>query len=107
MLWSDSSRKLSFGIAAALGVIVGSLAWSLRSRSFRWEGFRDIEDTVRHLLGAALMGFGGVVAMGCTIGQGVTGLSTLAASSILTFFSIIAGAVVTLKHQCRKLPGED
>lgn len=106
MLWSDSSRKLSFGIAAALGVIVGSLAWSLRSRSFRWEGFRDIEDTVGHLLGAALMGFGGVVAMGCTIGQGVTGLSTLAAGSILTFFSIIAGAVVTLMHQYRKLPAE-
>lgn len=103
MLWSDTSRKMSFGIASALGVIAGSLAYALLSRSFRWEGFRDIEDTANHLAGAALMGFGGVVAMGCTIGQGVTGFSTLAAGSILTFLSIIAGALAALKYQYWKL----
>jgi len=107
MLWSDSSRKLSFGIASALGVIAGSLAYALASRRFRWEGFRDIEDTAHHLLGAALMGFGGVVAMGCTIGQGISGFSTLAAGSILTFCAIIAGAVVALKYQYRKLMREE
>ena len=102
-LWSDSSRKLSFGIASALGVIAGSLAYALASRSFRWEGFRDIEDTANHLVGAALMGFGGVVAMGCTIGQGISGFSTLAAGSILTFLAIISGAVAALKYQYWKL----
>jgi uncharacterized membrane protein YedE/YeeE len=99
MWWSDSSRKMSFGIASVLGVIVGSMAYALASRSFRWEGFRDIEDTANHLVGAALMGFGGVVAMGCTIGQGITGFSTLAAGSILTFLSIISGALAALKYQ--------
>ena len=103
MLWSDTSRKMSFGIASALGVIAGSMAYALASRSFRWEGFRDIEDTANHLLGAALMGFGGVLAMGCTIGQGVSGISTLAAGSILTFVAIIAGALAALKYQYWKL----
>ena len=99
MLWSDSSRKLSFTIASALGVIAGSLAYALATRSFRWEGFRDVEDTARHLAGAALMGFGGVVGMGCTIGQGISGVSTLAAGSILTLLSIVAGAAAMLKYQ--------
>ena len=103
MLWSDSSRKLSFSIASALGVVAGSLAYALASGRFRWEGFRDIEDTANHLLGAALMGFGGVVAMGCTIGQGLSGLSTLAAGSILSFFAFIAGAVAALKYQYWKV----
>jgi uncharacterized membrane protein YedE/YeeE len=99
MLWSDSSRKLSFGIASALGVIAGSMIYALASGSFRWEGFRDVEDTANHLVGAALMGFGGVVAMGCTIGQGLTGFSTLAAGSILAFAAFIGGAVLALKYQ--------
>ena len=103
MLWSDTSRRMSFGIACALGVIAGSMAYALASRSFRWEGFRDIEDTANHLFGAALMGFGGVLAMGCTIGQGISGFSTLAAGSILTFLAIIAGAVAALKYQYWKL----
>lgn len=99
MLWSDNSRKLSFTIACALGVVAGSLAYALATRSFRWEGFRDIEDTANHLLGAALMGFGGVVGMGCTIGQGISGVSTLAAGSLLTLAAIIAGAFAMLKYQ--------
>ena len=99
MLWSDSSRKMSFAIAGTFGVIAGSMAYALLSRSFRWEGFRDVEDTANHLLGAALMGFGGVVATGCTIGQGLTGFSTLAAGSMLAFASFIAGATAALKYQ--------
>ena len=92
ILWSDTSRKMSFGIAAALGVIAGSFAWSMLTRSFRWEGFVSIEDTASHLIGAALMGFGGVVAMGCTVGQGISGFSTLALGSIVTFLSIVLAA---------------
>jgi uncharacterized membrane protein YedE/YeeE len=99
MLWSDSSRKLTFAITTVLGVIAGSGAWALLTRSFRWEGFASVEDTANHLLGAALMGFGGVTAMGCTVGQGITGFSTLALGSMLTFLAIIAGAVAMLKFQ--------
>ncbi len=99
MLWSDSSRKMSFAVASALGVVAGSMGYALASRRFRWEGFRDVEDTANHLVGAALMGFGGIVAMGCTIGQGITGLSTLALGSVLTFAAIVIGATVALKYQ--------
>jgi len=103
LLWSDSSRQLSFGIATVLGVITGAAAWALPTRTFRWEGFAGLEDTANHLLGAALMGFGGVVAMGCTVGQGISGFSTLALGSILTFLAIVAGAAATLKFQYWRL----
>ncbi|HEX6736584.1 MAG TPA: YeeE/YedE family protein [Azonexus sp.] len=103
LLWSDSSRTMSFGIATALGVIAGSFAWSLATRSFRWEGFASVEDTANHLIGAALMGFGGVLAMGCTVGQGISGFSTLALGSIVTFLAIVGGAVATLKFQYWRL----
>ena len=106
MLWSDSSRRLTCGIALALGVLAGSTLWALATRQFRWEGFRDVADLSRHLAGGALMGFGGVTAMGCTIGQGVTGVSTLALGSIITLLAIIAGAAATLKYEYWKLMRE-
>jgi len=90
---------LTFGIMALAGVVAGSLLWALVSRSFRIEWFASFRDFVNHLVGAVLMGFGGVLAMGCTIGQGVTGFSTLALGSILTFAAIVAGAAVTMKVQ--------
>ncbi len=107
MLWSDTSRTVTFAIATALGVIAGSFAWSIVTRSFRWEGFAGIEDTANHLLGAALMGFGGVVAMGCTVGQGISGFSTLALGSIVTFLAIVAGAAAMLKFQYWRMMRED
>jgi uncharacterized membrane protein YedE/YeeE len=106
MLWSDTSRTLTFAIATVLGVIAGSGAWALLTGNFRWEGFASVEDTASHLLGAALMGFGGVVAMGCTVGQGITGFSTLALGSIVTFLAIVAGAAATLKFQYWRLMRE-
>lgn len=99
MLWTDASRKVTFAIAVVLGIVLGSLIQSLLSGRFRLEGFRTAEDTGNHLIGAALMGFGGVVALGCTFGQGITGVSTLALGSIVTLFSIVAGAAVTMKFQ--------
>ncbi|PKO35325.1 MAG: transporter [Betaproteobacteria bacterium HGW-Betaproteobacteria-7] len=99
LLWSDTSRTVTFAIATVLGVIAGSFAWSLLTRNFRWEGFVSVEDTASHLIGGALMGFGGVLAYGCTVGQGITGFSTLALGSIVTFLAIVAGAAVTLKIQ--------
>ncbi len=99
MLWSDKSLTVTFGIAATLGIIAGSFAYALASRSFRWEGFAGAEDTANHVIGGLLMGFGGVTAMGCTIGQGLTGFSTLALGSILAFLAIVAGSALTMKVQ--------
>ena len=103
MFWSDASRKVTFAIATVLGVISGSAAYALISGRFRWEAFRDVEDTANHLIGAVLMGFGGVTAMGCTIGQGITGFSTLALGSMLSFAAIVFGAWTALKYQYWKL----
>lgn len=90
---------LTFGVMALAGVLAGSLLWSLVSRSFRIEWFASVRDFANHLVGAILMGFGGVLAMGCTIGQGVTGFSTLALGSILTFVAIVLGSASTMKVQ--------
>jgi uncharacterized membrane protein YedE/YeeE len=84
-------------------MLAGSLAWSLATRTFRLESFRDAQDLVNHLLGGALMGFGGVLGLGCTIGQGISGVSTLALGSFLAFFSIVAGAAATMKLQYWRL----
>ncbi|MFZ5573696.1 MAG: YeeE/YedE family protein [Pseudomonadota bacterium] len=97
------SSLLTFGIMALAGVILGSLLWSLVSRSFRIEWFASGRDFVNHLFGATLMGFGGVLAMGCTIGQAITGFSTLALGSILTFIAIVLGAAITMKVQYYKM----
>jgi uncharacterized protein len=97
LLWTDKSLHASFGIATALGVVLGSMACALASRSFRWEGFASLDDLRNQLLGAGLMGFGGVTAMGCTVGQGLTGVSTLALGSFIALAGIVGGAVVTLK----------
>ena len=99
LLWSDQSRIVTFGIAGVLGMIVGAAGVALATRSFRWEGFASIEDLVNHIVGGVLMGFGGVTALGCTIGQGLTGLSTLALGSLIAFAAIIAGCVAALKYQ--------
>jgi uncharacterized membrane protein YedE/YeeE len=101
--WTDQSRVLTFGIAAVVGTIVGSAAMALAMKTFRWEGFTTTEDLVNHIVGGILMGFGGVTALGCTIGQGLSGVSTLALGSILAFFSIVAGCVAALKYQMWRL----
>ncbi len=107
MLWTDQSLTITFGIMAALGVIAGSCAYALASRTFRWEGFTTKEDLANHMAGGVLMGFGGVTALGCTIGQGISGFSTLALGSILTFGAIIAGSAATMKYQYWKIMREN
>ena len=99
LLWSDKSLTVTFGIAATLGLILGSFAYAIVSRTFRWEGFAGAEDTANHVIGGLLMGFGGVTALGCTVGQGLTGFSTLALGSILAFLAIVAGSALTMKYQ--------
>jgi hypothetical protein len=103
MLWSDQSRIVTFGIAGVLGMLVGSAAMALATRTFRWEGFASTEDLVNHIAGGVLMGFGGVTALGCTIGQGLTGISTLALGSVLALLAIVAGCAAALKYQYWRL----
>jgi uncharacterized membrane protein YedE/YeeE len=103
VLWTDQSRTLTFGIAAVLGVAAGSAAAAVLTRSFRWEGFASVEDLAHHIVGGILMGFGGVTALGCTIGQGLTGVSTLAVGSFIALASIIAGSVLAMKYQAWRL----
>lgn len=99
MFFSDKSKVLTIGIVSVFGVVLGSAIYALSTRSFRWEGFRDAEDTANHLVGAVLMGVGGVAAMGCTVGQGLSGISTLSITSMLAVAAILAGSVAALKYQ--------
>ena len=90
MLWTDKSLHVTFGIASVLGR-GARLGWPRRwrTRSFRWEGFASMEDLRNQLVGAVLMGFGGVTALGCTIGQGLSGVSTLAIGSFIAVAGIV------------------
>ena len=94
---------LTFGVMALAGVIFGSFLWSLITRSFKIEWFASLKDFFNHFVGATLMGFGGVLSLGCTIGQGVTGVSTLAVGSIITFVAIVLGSAITMKIQYYKM----
>ena len=90
---------VTFGLVALAGIIVGSFLYALASRTFRIEWFASWGDFANHAAGGLLMGTGGVLAMGCTVGQAITGVSTLAIGSFLTFFSIVIGSVGTMKYQ--------
>ena len=98
---------LTFGIATVLGVVFGSFLYTVIFRKLRLEWFVSWKDFFNHVIGAVLMGIGGVLAMGCTIGQGISGVSTLALGSILTIVSIIAGSAATMKYQYYLMMRED
>jgi hypothetical protein len=102
MYFSDGSKKLTLGMVTALGLLLGAWAHACWQGAFRWEGFKQTEDLVLHLLGGALMGVGGVLAMGCTLGQGLSGLSTLSLGSFVAVSGIVWGAVVALSWQGRR-----
>ena len=103
MFFSDKSKALTLGIVSVVGVVVGSTAAALLGRSFRWEGFGNTEDVANHLVGGLLMGVGGVTALGCTIGQGLSGVSTLSLGSFIALAGIVAGAVLALRYQMWRL----
>jgi len=79
------------------GILAGSFAAAVASRTFRVEMFADRADMLRHMGGGALMGFGGVMAAGCTVGQGLTGVATLGIGSLIAFGGIVAGAIIAVK----------
>jgi len=103
MMFSDKSKVLTIGIVSVFGVIAGAAAYALISRTFRWEGFGNAEDVANHMVGGILMGAGGVTALGCTIGQGLSGVSTLAIGSFIVFAMIVVGAVLAFKYQMWRL----
>ncbi|MDH5424337.1 MAG: YeeE/YedE family protein [Gammaproteobacteria bacterium] len=102
-----NTTLISFGVMALFGVIAGSFVISLLTKAFRIEWFNDLKDFINHMFGAVLMGIGGVLGMGCTIGQGITGFSTLALGSILVFVSIVFGSALTMKIQFYKMVYEE
>ena len=105
MMYSDTSKVLTLGIIAVVGMILGSAFVAVVTKTFRWESFRNAEDTASHLVGASLMGFGGVTALGCTVGQGLSGISTLAIGSFLALPGFIFGAYLGLRYlQLRLAP---
>lgn len=99
MFYSDKSKVLTLGTVGVFGMVLGSAAAALAHRSFRWEGFGNTEDTANHIVGGVLMGFGGVTALGCTVGQGLSGVSMLALGSFIALASIIGGALLGLRYQ--------
>ena len=99
IFWTDQSRVMTFGIAGVLGMLAGSAGMAIVTKSFRWEGFTTTEDLANHVVGGILMGFGGVTALGCTIGQGLSGVSTLAVGSFLATGGIVAGCIAALRYQ--------
>ncbi len=103
LFFSDASKRTTVGIVSVAGVVIGSAALALARGRFRWEGFGGTSDLAHHLAGATLMGVGGVTALGCSIGQGVSGLSTLSLTSLVAVPSMIAGAVAGVKYQMWRL----
>ena len=86
-----------FGVMSGFGGLLGAFTAAFAVGRFHLVTFSDPADTLRNLLGATLMGVGGVMAMGCTIGQAVTGVSTLALGSFVSFGAIVAGGFWGLK----------
>lgn len=103
MFFSDKNKVLTWSVVSVAGVVLGSFAMALVRRDFRWEGFRDQEDTANHLVGATLMGVGGVTALGCTIGQGLSGVSTLSFTSLVAVAAIMLGARLGFAYQIWRL----
>lgn len=106
MFFSDKSKAMTLGVVSVFGVVGGAWASSIVRREFRWEGFGNTEDLGNHLVGAVLMGVGGVTAMGCTIGQGLSGLSTLSLTSLMAVLGIVGGAVAAFRYQIWRLERE-
>jgi hypothetical protein len=95
-IMSDTLRDIGFGVASVAGVVCGATATALLKREVRWEAFDDAREMRRHMLGAVLMGLGGVLARGCTIGQGMSAASTLAVSAPIVVVGVVIGAKVGL-----------
>ncbi|MFU1479117.1 YeeE/YedE family protein [Roseovarius sp. C7] len=95
---TSSGGGLSFAVGSVLGVLAGALLGSAIKGHFRWEACEDPRELRRQILGAVLMGFGAVLALGCTIGQGISAMSVLSYGAPVTFLAILAGAALGLRQ---------
>lgn len=93
----STGMTLNFGIALVAGVLTGSLVTALLTGRFKLEGYTSPNHMLRSVSGAALMGVGGAMAYGCSVGQGLTGLSTLAMPSFIAVAGILAGAALGIR----------
>ncbi|TVR96266.1 MAG: YeeE/YedE family protein [Rhodospirillales bacterium] len=100
-LMLSTGMALSFAVATVLGVLAGSAVTALATARFRLEGFSSPGHMLRSITGSSLMGVGGALAVGCSIGQGLTGMSTLALTSLAAFASILSGAAIALRGPLR------
>lgn len=95
---TSSGNSVSFGTGSVIGVIIGALIGSLIKGQFRWEACDDPRELRRQILGAALMGIGAVIAVGCSVGQGLSAFSVLAYGAPLTLLCILLGAALGLRQ---------
>jgi uncharacterized protein len=100
----STGLTLNFGITLVAGVFAGSLVTALLTRRFHWEGYTSPRHMLRSIGGAALMGVGGALAYGCSVGQGLTGLSTLALASFVAAAGILLGSAAGLRGVLRVQP---
>ena len=98
---------LSLGVMLLVGVLMGSFLYTLIFRRIRLEWFVAWDDFFRHVFGGILMGIGGVLALGCTIGQGITGFSTMALGSFVSIAAIVVASMMTMKYQYYRMLYED
>ena len=105
-LMTFTGAEINFGIAVTFGMILGSFAYAISTGNFRIETFNSKSEMQAQMIGAVLMGFGGVISFGCTIGQGVSGLSTLAMGSFITLVMIFFGSALTMKVQYQMMDEE-
>lgn len=102
MYFSDGGKRITLGMSLVPGLVLGASLSAKLEGTFRWEGFTQTSDLAMHLLGGVLMGLGGVMAMGCTFGQGLSGLSTLSWGSMLAVSAMVLGAWLALQWQIRR-----
>jgi len=100
-LLTFTGAKLNFGIAFVAGIFVGALLVVGLMRDFKLVGFEQPVDMLRYGLGAALMGVGGVMALGCTVGNGLTGIASLAPTSFIAVPAMVLAAAATMKWRQR------
>jgi uncharacterized protein len=103
-LMLSTGLTLNFGIVTVAGVFAGSLVTALATQRFHWEGYSSPQHMLRSVSGAVLMGIGGVAALGCSVGQGLTGLSTLALASFVAVAGIFLGTAIGLRGALRVRP---
>lgn len=99
VIFFNPAKAMPLGVVSVFGVVLGAMGYALYKRSFHWEGFRGTQDTALHMVGAVCMGIGGVTAGGCTVGQGLSGLSTLSVTSMIAVIGILLGAIGGLRLQ--------